>query len=294
MTDTLFLAVDGGGTRCRARLAAANGRILGEGLAGPANIRLALEESFTAIGEATRQCLTTAGFNPEAASRVVACLALAGATEPVNLAAAKRHPLPFHKTAIVPDVQAACVGAHRGADGGVVVIGTGSIGWGIRNGETCRVGGWGFPVSDEGSGAWIGCEAARQTLRAHDGRAAWTPLSAAVFEHFGADPHAIVRFMSRAKPRDFAALAPLVATHAERRDDSAIALLRAAAAHIEILIARLNAMSVSRVALTGGLSATIERHLAPRFGKTLVPPVSDALDGALLIARKLEREEMRA
>ncbi|MFD1331301.1 N-acetylglucosamine kinase, partial [Methylopila musalis] len=34
--SALFLGVDGGGTRCRARLADAGGRVLGEGLSGPA------------------------------------------------------------------------------------------------------------------------------------------------------------------------------------------------------------------------------------------------------------------
>ena len=44
----LFLGVDGGGTQCRARLADRAGRILGEGIAGPANIRLGLEASLAA------------------------------------------------------------------------------------------------------------------------------------------------------------------------------------------------------------------------------------------------------
>ena len=45
----LFLGVDGGGTRCRARLADLSGKILGEGSAGPANIRFGIEPSFAAV-----------------------------------------------------------------------------------------------------------------------------------------------------------------------------------------------------------------------------------------------------
>ena len=42
---TLFLAVDGGGTGCRAALADAQGRILGQGAAGPANISIETESA---------------------------------------------------------------------------------------------------------------------------------------------------------------------------------------------------------------------------------------------------------
>ena len=71
---------------------------------------------------------------------------------------------------ITTDAHAACVGAHRGRDGGVIIVGTGSIGWAKLNGRHYRVGGWGLPVSDEGSGAWLGREALRRVLWAHDGR----------------------------------------------------------------------------------------------------------------------------
>ena len=78
----LFLGVDGGGTRCSARLADRSGHALGEGTAGPANIRLGLEAAFASVMEAAGQCLAEAGLGDAAFARVSACLALAGATEP--------------------------------------------------------------------------------------------------------------------------------------------------------------------------------------------------------------------
>ena len=39
----------------------------------------------------------------------------------------------------------------------IVIAGTGSIAYGRnREGQTARAGGWGFAISDEGSGHWIG------------------------------------------------------------------------------------------------------------------------------------------
>ena len=46
-----------------------------------------------------------------------------------------------------------CLGAHSGADGAIVVAGTGSVGVGLIGGREIRIAGYGFPVSDEGSGA---------------------------------------------------------------------------------------------------------------------------------------------
>ena len=64
----------------------------------------------------------------------------------------------------------ACLGAHGGRDGGIVIAGTGSVGLAMVNGREFRIGGYGFPISDEGSGAEIGLHAIRLALRAHDKR----------------------------------------------------------------------------------------------------------------------------
>jgi glucosamine kinase len=282
----LFLGVDGGGTRCRARLADSAGRTLGEGMAGPANIRIGLDESLRSVLDAAEQCLKQAGV--KWVDPIVACLALAGASEPAEAAAARAACRDrFHRVLVTTDAHAACVGAHRGEDGGVIIVGTGTIGWAVHGGQSHRVGGWGFPVSDEGSGAWLGCEAARRTLWAHDRRTAWTPLLREVSAEFASDPHAIVRWMGSARPRDFAGLAPLVLDHAARKDPAACEIIRAAAGHIDALAARLAEHGVAHVALMGGLAAGIAPWLAPATRARLVAPAGDALDGALRLARKM-------
>jgi glucosamine kinase len=284
-THALLLGVDGGGTKCRARLAAPSGAILGEGTGGPANIRFGLEASYSAVREATLQALGQAGLSPRDLSRVVACLAMAGATEPVELAAAQKFQHPFGRLLVTADAHAACLGAHGGRDGGVVIAGTGSVGWAEVNGRHLRVGGWGLPVSDEGSGAWLGCEALRRTLWAHDGRIPWSDLLTALFARFQSDPHAVVRWAAQAAPRDFGSLAPLVVEHAGREDLVAVELMRLAGAHVDALAARLVAFGAERLALLGGLARAIESRTAGATRRRLVPPAGDALDGALRLAR---------
>ena len=283
--DALLLGIDGGGTRCRARLADRSGAILSESTAGPANIRFGLPRSFAAVLQATHECLAQASLSPRDLGRITACLALAGASEPSHLKAAQNYQHPFGKALVTTDAHAACVGAHSGRDGGVIVIGTGTIGWAELNGRAHRAGGWGLPVSDEGSGAWIGLEALRRMLWANDGRLEWTPLLRALFRKFDCDPHAVVRFTFEAKPRDFGALAPMVVEQAQMGDPAAAELLQTAARHIDALAARLVAFGAKRISLTGGLAPVIEPLLADATRRFIVPPAGDALAGALMLAR---------
>jgi len=282
--NALFLGVDGGGTGCRARLCDAAGMRLGEAQGGPANIRLGLEQAFASVRDATLSCLEQAQLGPDDLPRITACLALAGATEPAELAAARQQRQAFGKAILTADAHAACVGAHNGADGGVIVVGTGSIGWAVLRGRQHRVGGWGLELSDEGSGAWIGRETLRRVLAAHDGRIAWTALLRAVFERYGADPHAVVQWASQASSRDFGTLAPAV-VEAARDDAAAREILRLAATHIETLATRLVELGVPRLSLTGGLAAHVEGLLPMIIRRHLAKPLGDALDGALLLAR---------
>ncbi len=284
MNPSLFLGVDGGGTRCRARLCDRERQTLGEGEAGPANLRFGVEESFAAVVSAARQCFAKARLPVELLNQTSACLALAGASEPFYLAAARAYPHPFGTILITTDAHAACVGAHGERDGGIVVAGTGTIGWGRIGSRHYRVGGWGFPVSDEGSGAWIGCEAARRVLWAHDGRIAWSGSLREIYAAFHSGPHELVRWMSAAKPRDFGQLAKTVAVHALDGDPVASELMRLAATHIETLAMRLDDFGMKRIALVGGLAAAIEPWLSAEIRRLLVEPDGDALAGALHLA----------
>jgi glucosamine kinase len=288
-TGELVLGIDGGGTKSRARLADTSGRTLAEAAGGPASLRFGPEDAFAAIRACAATCFVRAGL-PGREGDAIACLALAGATEPGLRAAALAHGHPFRLAILASDAEAACMGAHAGADGGVVVVGTGSIGWAILATGAHRVGGWGFPLSDEGSGAWIGFEAIRRALRAHDGLTRWTPFLTRVFERFGSDPHAVVRRMDKARPRDFAEIAPIAVVFAHGGDDQARLLLRAAAGWIARVLRQLKALGAPRLALMGGLAGSLEPFLSDGIRRELVPPCGDALAGALLLAkRELER-----
>jgi glucosamine kinase len=279
----VLLGVDGGGTRCRARLADAAGKTLGESVAGPANPRHGMQETLWAVRKATDQCLRQAelGFGN---CRIVACLALAGVGESKNHTQVQASRLAFHRLILTSDARAACLGAHGGLDGGIIIVGTGSVGWAIAGRQEHRVGGWGFPVSDEGSGAFLGCEALRRVLWAHDGLIPWTGLLRALFERFGRESYGIVHWMGDARPRDFASLAPTIVEHARQGDAMACELMQSAAAYIETVAARLRTLGVTRLSLMGGLANSILPFLSHQTRSGLVAAKGDALDGALQLA----------
>lgn len=282
----LFLGIDGGGTRCRARITDTAGTLLGEAVAGPANTRLGIERVFREIVAACEAALVQAGLPRSALGRLRAGLGLAGlnlASERVRI---ESHPHPFALVVAASDAHVACLGAHDGADGAIMIVGTGSAGYGIVGGRTLTVGGWGFNVGDQGSGAMIGRAAIRQSLLAHEEVLPPCPFIRAVMARFDNDPDKVVQWGDRATPRDYAALAPLVLEFADRDDPIALAIVTRAAADTARFLDVLVRAGATKVALVGGLAQSLTPHLPQQVQAILVEPKGDALAGALLMARR--------
>src|SRR5205823_10217756 len=124
-----------------------------------------------------------------------AVVGLAGVGRKGVLEALNARPHPFRTARYMNDATIACLGAHQGRDGGIVIVGTGSVGLAVLGEREIRIGGYGFPVSDEGSGADLGLNAIRLALRAHDARIAATRLTRAIMARFGNDPFEGVAWM---------------------------------------------------------------------------------------------------
>ena len=286
----LFIGIDGGGTGCRARIADADGRVLGMGYSAPAAVRLGLERALAAVLGAARAAAVKAGLPSDAFSRMHAVAGLAGIGRKSVLEQLKAQPHPFRSLAFVNDATIACIGAHGGRDGGIVIVGTGSVALALKDGLEIRVGGYGFPVSDEGSGADLGLRAIRCSLRSSDGRIAPTPLTRALMERFANDPFEVVAWADHATATDYAQLAPLVMDHAESGDTIARDIAANAAREVDALARRLVARGVARIALVGGVARRMEPWLAEDVRRTLVPAQGDAVDGALILARRFRDE----
>ncbi|MER8967953.1 N-acetylglucosamine kinase [Mesorhizobium sp. M0808] len=281
-----FLGVDGGGTGCRARIEDEAGIVLGQGLSGPATTRLGIEVAWASIAKAFGAAIEEAGFAAAEIARIRVGIGVAGIGRKGALEAFHGIDQPFASIDFVSDGVAACLGAHSGQDGAIVIAGTGSIGLGFVEGRDLRVGGYGFPISDEGSGADLGLKAVQFALRAHDGRHERTALLAEVMQRFKDDPFEAVAWMDRASATDYAAMAPMVIRHADQGDPAGRRIVQGAAEQIDTFVRVLFEKGAPRVTLLGGLSSPLEPWLAADVRRRLKPADGDAVSGAIILARK--------
>jgi glucosamine kinase len=284
MSAPYFLAIDGGGTTTRARLSDEGGRVLGEGLSGSSNLTLGVEITGPAIAQAGEKALEAAGLPRQAKSQVRAGMGLSGANVPALAAGIRAYSFGYQSLAVASDATTACLGAHAGADGGILILGTGSQGLALVAGKETTVGGWGFALSDEASGAILGRAAIRAAILSIDALAPSSDLTKLVMERFHDDPNEAVLWGQTATPRDYGSFAPLVFQTAGS-DKVANHLIGHAIGSIVTMLDRLIRLGAPRIALMGGLAAPYRPFLPTRFDDVLIEPKGDALDGALTLAR---------
>jgi glucosamine kinase len=238
------------------------------------------------VEKACRAALADAGLDSDALGALHVAAGLAGISRKGVIERLAVPPHPFRCVVYTHDATIACLGAHGAREGGIVIVGTGSIGFAMIGGREIRIGGYGFPISDEGSGADLGLHAIRLALRAHDRRAVGTSLTRDVMMRFHNDPYEAIAWMDSATATDYATFAPLVMRHADSGDSVARRIVRDAAEQIDELVRRLSECGAARLALLGGLASPIQPWLAPDVQRRLVPVEGDAVDGALHLARR--------
>jgi glucosamine kinase len=286
MSKHLFIGIDGGATCCRARIRDIAGNLLGEGRGGPANIQSDLPLAVQSIRAASEAAGQAAGLDRRSLQRAYAGLGLAGAGIRSACDRLRSKLGIFASIVLETDAYIAWLGAHQAADGGIVILGTGSCGLAVVNGHRIVVGGWGAEISDEAGGLRMGREALRRALWAFDGRADKTELSVAILDRFAWDPARIVCFASRARPADYAELAPLVLAYASAKDPLAVAIVEEAADAAVRIIERLMDAGSPAISMVGGLAEPLTAWLPSRIRDRLAGAQSDPLDGAILMARR--------
>lgn len=281
-----YLGIDAGGTHTRARLVSGDGQVLGLGEGAAANTPQGLPQALRAIEETCSQTFAQAGLTQKQISEVHAGFGIAGLNRRGVLQGLKDHVFPFASIGFASDAAIANLGAHAGGDGAIVVVGTGSVGFGRVGDRIFTLGGYGFPVSDEGSGAELGLWAIRRALWARDGRIAHTPMTKDVLERFHGSAGEIVDWTATAAPGDYGAFAPLVLDHAIAGDETAELIVQDAARRIDNMVRTLFDLGAPHCCLMGGVAARMRDWLAASVRARLREPLGDALDGAILLARR--------
>jgi glucosamine kinase len=288
----LYLGIDGGGSKCRSQLRNAQCRILGTGLSGPANPVYSFTQALESILDATRQSLREAGLSDETMANTVAGIALAGLHIPQLAKTLSEWQHPFKALYITTDLHAACLGAHQGRDGAVIIAGTGSCGYCSVNGQHITLGGYGFLLGDQGSGARLGIEAVRAALLALDELGPQTLLLDILRDHFQCEGMLLVEHLMNAKPRDYASLTPLIFSAAEAKDAVATALIESAASYISDLAMKLQQHKPPRLSLMGGLAVPLTPWLDQTVTDLLSPPLENAETGSIYFAMREHKKNV--
>lgn len=293
---SVWVGVDLGKTGCRVLVLDGDRRlplVVGDGSRGLAEPGGADDAVAAVLATLERALLP--------ASAEVECLCVAAAGAQAAPAAAEQlarelsRRVSTKEVAVVSDAVAAHVGALDGASGVVLAAGTGAVALGIgAGGSECQVDGRGQALGDDGGGAWIGREALRSALLAHESRGRRTALSEAAEQRFGE-----LSELSRALTADnnvartLASFVPDVLRCAEGGDAEASTILgRAGAALAATTAAAAEAVQVRRVSVVGGLTGIpllIDAwRAALPDALEVVAAKGGAVDGALTLAGRAD------
>jgi glucosamine kinase len=290
LTISYLIGVDGGGSGTRALVQPIHGGEAATGAAGPSALQQGIPQAWDNVLAAIRHAFASARLPVPPWQRCVLAAGLSGVSHgPWREAFLARDP-GFAALDAETDSFTMLMGAHGGQPGAILVAGTGSIAEALRaDGSRATVGGWGFRVDDEGSGGWLGLQAVRHGLAAFDGRANPSPLARRVWMHCGDERESLQEWCGRAGQFEFAQLARAV-FECEESDPVASRLLAQATCALEELALAIDPRGRLPLAVAGSIGEKLSPRMRPFVRGRLVPAQAGPVEGALVLARALQKE----
>jgi len=284
---TFLIAADCGGTKCRVRIYGYMGNIIGEAVAGPANMSLGPEKTLSEIITASRLAISQCGL-PITFENTVVSAGIAGLVDDEAAELLKSLSHPFKEFHAASDAFIAYLGAFQGdqPNAAIAIFGTGSIVFGQDEKGHFTLGGWGLPLSDQGSGARLGQLAVRESLKAVEGIQPQSPLTQQIIQRLGGSAGSIYRWSLEATPADYAIFCPDILNAADLGDEVAKVLVKTTQQEAQNLLAATAARGVTSIGLMGGLSEFYKNNLHEKYLPLITTIKGDAMDGARLMAKR--------
>lgn len=292
----IWLTVDGGGTKTEFCACRENGEIVFDSVFGNANYKASSEESVVKnLGDGLEALMKeTASTREDIAGTVLGLSGLdSEADRKVYLDILKAIGL-RENFCLCNDTELVFRALSR-TDGICAVAGTGSIACAFKgHGMTGRVGGWGAPLSDKGSGYWIGAQVVQDMIRFLDGQNREArPIYEKVRETYLNRDEAEQSVLANLSVRDVASITHSVFECAEEGDEYCRVLLQRSSEHLASLITTLYERTEFTgnidIVAAGGLfardeyfkavSGIIESRIAECGVRFLRPQRSPAIDG---------------
>ena len=249
-----YLGVDGGGTKTEFVWANEVGMVAFREVKGSSNpndigkdkmiadMVAFVEESMPLDADMVHICMGLSG------------LGFAGCKEELATALKKIEKVQF--VDVCSDVQIALDSAYE-ADGAIVIMGTGSVGYLRKNGECMLVGGYGYIIDSSLSGYDLGREVLNAICSEKDGRGEKTLLSRLVFEERSKTIAELVKETYLYGKAYVASFAPFVFTAYEQGDKIAKEILAKRVKEWETLLLGVHKAygeEICEITLIGGLT----------------------------------------
>jgi N-acetylglucosamine kinase-like BadF-type ATPase len=275
--------------------------VLGTATSGGSNVtRVGEARAREALHAAVREACAMAKVDPAQIDGACVGLSGAGRAEVRDAVARMMAEVIGVRVQVVSDLETTLEAAFGGGPGVITIAGTGSIAYGRdARGQTARSGGWGWAISDEGSGQWVGRRAVSAALGAKDAGEDPQLLEKILKLWKLTTLDELVRSANASPPQDFSSLFPLVLAASEAGDRLAHGVLNEAGIELAALarnvIRRLFAGAGNvPVAMAGGVFRQSEvvrqvfyNAVIAEFPHASVhPDVVEAVQGALALARK--------
>ena len=241
MSQTLFLGVDGGGTKTQFVLVDRDGN-LAAAHEGPTSdhLQIGIDGVRGVLADGLAALFAQAEIDGSAIAHAFFGLPCHGEDSAAQvLLDAMPEPLLGHgRYRCGNDMVCAWAGSLAGEDGINIVAGTGSIGYGERRGRSARAGGWGEVFGDEGSAYWIAVQGLNSFTRMSDGRLPKGPLHAIFTTSLGlrTDLDLCAKVMNAHTRASISAMAELVTRAAQDGDRLAIRIFDHAARELAAII----------------------------------------------------------
>jgi len=280
-----IVAVDGGASRCRLAAFSAGGELLARTVVDDhASLTLGSAAAWQHISRGLRSL--AAKLNKDTHWRPdMLSMGLAGTLQEQNrkeFIALLPSDIPFM---LHTDGYAQLMGAAGAQPGICLAVGTGSVvHWLDTDGQHGMAGGWGFPVGDQGSGAWIGMRLLQQYIAYRDGNRSQSPLMVELEQRTGSSVSDVQRWTTESRSGNLAQLAPLVFEAAAAGDSMALNLLEEAVRHCIGLVN--HAPQSLPVYVVGGVGTQLSAALSKELENRLQPGKGDALRGLWHLAKR--------
>lgn len=238
----MYIGIDGGGTKTKTMLMNDNGQIIAVYESGPSSIRtVPFEESISNMTKGIDEVLKKSDASITALFAGLGDVTGDEDGELVRNALVEKNPnLATVHITVKNDVYNAHAGALEGEEGIAIIIGTGSVAFGVDHTKKAhRAGGYSYKEGDLGSAYGLGSQALSLLGKVYDNRIKGSPLTDFLFHHFNIKsfPDMVALYDHyHTRRTDVAALAPFITEYATKNDEVALHIIDIATDELMLMV----------------------------------------------------------